>query len=155
MLSPEEKKEIDIELKTVPIKQGASVEALKIVQRHRGGWISDEALHDVAEYLEMSTAELEGVATFYSLIFRKPVGRHIILICDGMACFVMGFRTLREHIIDKLGIDYGQTTSDGRFTFLPTPCIGICHYAPAMIIDEDTHLNLTPEKIDRILEQYE
>ena len=81
MLTQEEKKEIDEELKLFPFKKAASIEALKIVQHHRG-WVSDECIDDLSEYLEMSSEELDNIATFYNLVFRKPVGRHTILICD-------------------------------------------------------------------------
>lgn len=152
MLSPEEKNEIDRELEHSPTNQAACIEALKIVQRHRG-WVSDEALKELAAYLKMSEHELDSVATFYSLIFRKPVGKHVILICDSMACFVTGYEGLREHIEKKLGVTFGQTTDDGKFTFLNIPCLGVCEQAPAMIIDETVYGDLTPEKVDEILDR--
>ena len=155
MLSPEEKKEIDAELAHVPTKRAACIEALKIVQRHRDGWIDDEALADVAAYLEMSPAALDNVATFYSLIFRQPVGRHVILICDSVSCWITGYESLLSHQSKTLGIGLGETTDDKRFTLLPIPCLGTCDHAPAMIVDTDTHRDLTPEKIDEILAQYE
>ncbi len=139
----------------MPTAQAASIEALKIVQRHRGGWVSDEALKDVAAYLKLSPAALDNVATFYSLIFRKPVGRHVILICDSVSCWLMGYETLLAHLSKKLEIQPGETTADRRFTLLTIPCLGTCDHAPALIIDTDTHRDLTPEKLDRILERYE
>lgn len=155
MLSPEEKKEIDAELAHVPTRRAACIEALKIVQRHRDGWVDDEALADVAAYLEMSPAALDNVATFYSLIFRQPVGRHVILICDSVSCWITGYESLLSHLSQTLGIGLGETTDDKRFTLLPIPCLGTCDHAPAMIVDTDTHRDLTPEKIDEILAQYE
>lgn len=155
MLSPEEKKEIDAELAHSPTKRAVCIEALKIVQRHRDGWVSDDALRDVAEYLDMSVADLDNVATFYSLIFRHPVGRHVILICDSVSCWITGYESLLDHLTKKLGIQLGETTEDYRFTLLPIPCLGICDHAPAMIVGTDTHVDLTPEKIDRILASYE
>jgi len=135
-------------------KRAASIEALKVVQQHRG-WVSDEALDEVAELLEMTPDELDGVATFYNLIFRKPVGRHVILICDSVSCWIMGYDNLRGHLRSRLGIDLGETTADGRFTLLPSVCLGACDHAPVMMIDDDLHLDLTPEKIDQILAGYE
>jgi len=137
-----------------PQKRAACIEALKVVQQHRG-WVSDEALDDVAELLEMTPDELDGVATFYNLIFRKPVGRHVILICDSVSCWIMGYDNLRDHLKSRLGIDLGGTTPDGRFTLLPSVCLGACDHAPVMMIDDDLHLDLTPERIDQILAGYE
>ena len=102
----------------------------------------------------MTPDELDSVATFYNLIFRKPVGRHVILICDSVSCWVMGYRGMEEHLKARLGIGFGETTADGRFTLLPNACLGVCERAPAMMIDEDLHTDLHPEKIDQILEKY-
>ncbi len=154
MLSDEERHEIEAEVAIYPQKRAASIEALKVVQQHRG-WVSDEALDDVAELLEMTPDELDGVATFYNLIFRKPVGRHVILICDSVSCWIMGYDNLLDHLKSRLGIDLGETTPDGRFTLLPSVCLGACDHAPVMMIDDDLHLDLTPERIDKILAGYE
>jgi len=154
MLTEEEKKEIDEELKLFPFKKAASIEALKIAQHHRG-WVSDECLDDLAKYLEMSSEELDNVATFYNLVFRKPVGRHVILICDSVSCYILGYQKMLDHLHQQLGIRYGETTPDNRFTLLPIPCLGTCDHAPAMIIDDDLHRDLTVEKMNGILEKYE
>ena len=152
MLTEEERKEIEKELKHFTHKQAACVEALKIVQRHRG-WVSDE-LGGIAEMLGMTPDELDAVATFYSFIFRKPVGKHIILICDGISCWIMGYEAVREHIRKRLGIVFGETTADGQFTLLPASCLGACDHAPVMMIDDELYPDLTPEKIDAILEGF-
>jgi len=154
VLSDEERHEIEAEVAIYPQKRAACIEALKVVQQHRG-WVSDEALDEVAELLEMTPDELDGVATFYNLIFRKPVGRHVILICDSVSCWIMGYDNLRDHLKSRLGIDLGETTPDGRFTLLPSVCLGACDHAPVMMIDDDFHLDLTPERIDQILAGYE
>jgi NADH-quinone oxidoreductase subunit E len=153
MLTQEEQKEIEAELAHYPNKRAVSIDAMKIVQRHRG-WISDESIRDIAEFLDMTPAELDGVATFYNLIYRKPVGRHVILICDSISCWITGYERLRAHLTDRLGIQPGQTTADGRFTILPIVCLGACDRAPVMMVDDDLHQDLTPEKIDRTLEEY-
>jgi len=153
MLTEQEIEEIQAEYPHYEQRQALSVEALKIVQRHHG-WVSDEALADVAALLEMDVAELDAVATFYNLIFRKPTGRHVILVCDSVSCWVMGGETVRERLEARLGIGLGETTADGRFTLLPVVCLGACHQAPAMMIDDDLHHDLDPEKIDAILETY-
>lgn len=153
MLSDMEKHEIERELSHCPNRHAGSIEALKIVQRHRG-WVSDEAIRDISGFLGMTPDELEGVATFYNLIFRKPVGRHVILLCDGVVCWMMGEVDLRDHLYRRLGIGPGQTTEDNRFTLLPNSCLGVCDRGPAMMIDERTYMNLTVESIDAILDQY-
>ena len=153
MLTAEEIGKIEKEIGLVPIKKAACIEALKIVQQHRG-WISDDSLKEVAEVMEMSPAELDSVATFYNLIFRKPVGRHVILVCDSISCWVMGYETIRDQLIERLGIKYGETTADGRFTILPNACLGTCDCAPALMIGNDLYRNLTVDQLDGILSKY-
>ena len=154
MLTAEEKLEIDKAISIVPVKKAAGIEALKIVQEHRR-WISDESLRDVAAYMEMSPEELDSVATFYNMVFRKPVGRHVILLCDSISCWVMGYDNILAYLTGKLGIKLGETTRDGRFTLLPNVCLGTCDCAPALMIDNDTYRNLTTYQLDEILNKYE
>lgn len=153
MLSEEEKKEIEAELKHYPNKRAACVDALKIVQQHRG-WISDQSLRELAQYLEMTPDELDNVATFYNLIFRKPVGKHVILACDSISCWIMGAERLRQRLGERLGVNLGETTADGRFTLLPIVCLGTCDHAPAMMIDNELYRDIDPEKLDEILAQH-
>ncbi len=153
MLSEKEIQEIDAELAHCVTKQSASVEALNIVQRRRG-WVSDDAMKGVAAMLDMTADELDAVATFYSFIFRKPVGRHVILVCDSISCWVMGYNPLLASIMKKLGVGFGETTRDKRFTLLPISCLGACDRAPAMMVDEDLYGPVTPEMMDEILERY-
>jgi NADH-quinone oxidoreductase subunit E len=154
MLTEEERREIEADLRQNDYRQGACIEAMKIVQTHRG-WVSDESLADLGELLQMTPAELDGVATFYNLIFRRPVGRHVILVCNSVSCWVMGYPHIREQLSERLGIKLGETTPDGRFTMLTVPCLGDCDHAPAMMIDNDLHHDLTPEALDTILERYQ
>jgi NADH-quinone oxidoreductase subunit E len=153
MLTDEERKAIEEEVGRCEQRTGASVEALRIVQGHRG-FVSDDALKAVAEFLDMTPEELDGVATFYPFIFRKPVGRHVIFICDGVACWVMGFESVLGRITARLGIGLGETTEDGRFTLLPISCIGACDHAPALMIDGKLYRDLDMEMIDEILDQH-
>ena len=153
MLTTEEKNEIEKAISEMPVRKSACIEALKVVQHHRR-WISDESLKDVADYMQMSAEELDSVATFYNLLFRKPVGRHIILVCDSISCWVMGYDNLRDNLIRKLGIKYGETTADDRFTLLPNCCLGTCDTAPALMIDRDLYKNVTIEQLDDILKKY-
>ena len=154
MLSEVERREIEAELAHYDYKQAACVEALKIVQRHRG-WVSDDSLRDVAEVLEMTPHELDGIATFYSLIFRHPVGRHVILLCDSISCWIMGYAHLQQHLQTRLGIGPGETSADGQYTLLPIPCLGACDHAPALMVDEELYGGLNPETLDRVLDSYE
>ncbi len=154
MLTPEEKKEIETEAAHYEQRQAAGVEALKIVQR-RTGWVSDDVVKEVADFLDMTFAELDGVATFYNHIFRKPVGRHVILVCNSITCWIMGHDALLRRLGESLGIDIGETTADGRFTLLPHTCLGTCDHAPALMIDDDLHQNVVPDAIDAILAAYQ
>jgi len=153
MLSTEEKTEIDEHIKEYPNKRAACIEALKVVQEKRR-WISDESLKDIAGYLEMTIDELDSVATFYNLVFRKPVGKHVILICDSVSCYILGYEKILDYLNKKLGIQLGETTENNLFTLLPIPCLGTCDHAPALMIDNDLHRDLTEEKLDKILDQY-
>ncbi|HEV2495284.1 MAG TPA: NADH-quinone oxidoreductase subunit NuoE [Terriglobia bacterium] len=154
MLRPEVRQEIEAELEHYPTKQAVCIDAMLIVQKHRG-WVSDESLKDLAEFLGMSVEDLDGVATFYNLIFRRPVGRHVIMVCDSVSCWIMGYERLRKHLTSRLGIQMGETTADGRFTLLPIVCLGTCDHAPAMMVDGDLHRDLDPEKVNVILEKYQ
>jgi NADH-quinone oxidoreductase subunit E len=154
LLNEKEIQEINAELAHCTTKASASVEALNIVQRHRG-WVSDEAVKDVAAMLNMTPDELDAVATFYSFIFRKPVGRHVILVCDSISCWIMGYNPLIDVLKEKLGVVFGETTADKRFTLLPISCLGACDRAPAVMVDEDLYGPVTPESMDDILGEYE
>ena len=153
MLTVEEKEEIETELARYPTKEAVCIDAMKIVQRHRG-WVSDESVRDIAELLEMSPADLDGVATFYNLIFRKPVGRHVVMLCNSVSCWIMGYERMREHLTSRLGIEFGETSHDSRFTLLPIVCLGACDHAPAMLVDNELHVDLDPGRIDGVLEGY-
>ena len=153
MLSDEERREIEEEFPHYATRQAVCIDAMKIVQKHRG-WVSDEALQDIGALLGMSVAELDGVATFYNLIFRRPVGRHVIHVCDSVSCWIMDGQRQFDYLAKQLGIQAGQTTRDGRFTLLPIVCLGACDRAPVMLLDGDLHVELEPAKIDRILEDY-
>ena len=154
MLTDLERQEIEQQLAHYPDRRAACVDALKIVQRHRR-WVSDEDLKSVADLLEMTPDELDGVATFYNLIFRKPVGRHVVFLCNSISCWIMGYERLHDQAKRRLGIDYGQTTPDQRFTLLPIVCLGACDHAPAMMVDEDLHGKVTPDHINVVLERYQ
>jgi NADH-quinone oxidoreductase subunit E len=153
MLTETEIHAINHEIALVPHKKAAVIEALKIVQQQRG-WVSDETVEAVAGYLEMSAAEVDSVATFYNLIFRRPVGRHVILLCDSISCYVMGYQKLYEALQQKLKIKFGGTTENNQFTLLPNCCLGCCDRAPALMIDEDLYRDVKIEELDEILKKY-
>ena len=153
MLTDDERREIEAEMTRYPTRQAVCVDAMKIVQRHRG-WVSDESLHDIAALLQMTVGELDGVATFYNLIFRQPVGRHVILVCNSVTCWMLGADRVRERLSATSGATLGTTSSDGRFTLLPIVCLGACDHAPAMMIDDDLHGDLAPGTLDEVLARY-
>ena len=130
--------------------RAACIEALQQVQREFG-WVSDDHLREVAGLLGMSSADLDGVATYFNLIFRRPVGRRVILLCDSVSCWLMGRDRMQAHLTDRLGIVPGQTTPDREFTLLPTVCLGHCDHAPAMMIGDTLHGDLDVAGIDGIL----
>jgi len=154
MLTQTEISKIEHELQQVPVKKAAVIEALKIVQEQRR-WVSDENVEDIAALLGMSADEVDSVATFYNLIFRQPVGRHVILVCDSISCWIMGYENIRKTLMELLQIKYGQTTPDGRFTLLPNACLGTCDHAPALMIDNDLYRDLNEKNIGEILDKYE
>ena len=140
-LSPEEISEIEHEIALIPRRDGAAIDALLIVQKHRG-WVSDESLRAIARLLEMSAEELDGIATFYNLIFRKPVGEQVILLCDSVSCWLRGCEQVKARLSKRLSIGYGETTADGRYTLLPVPCLGACDRAPVMMVGDELHTHL-------------
>jgi NADH-quinone oxidoreductase subunit E len=153
MLTDKELEEINEEKKLYPYPGAACIDALKIVQHHRG-WISDEALEDIADELSLSADEVDSVATFYTRIYRKPVGRNIILVCEGISCMIMGYESVYGYISKKLNIGFGETTTDGRFTLLPVSCLGDCDHAPVLMVNDDHYRNVTIGQIDNILGNY-
>ena len=149
-LSDSEIAQIDHEIGILESKSAAGIEALKIVQSSRG-WISDESLSAIAQYLEMSSAELEEVATFYNLIYRQPVGKYVIHLCNSVSCHLNDFSAVLSAMQSHLGIAFGQTTKDGMFTLLSNACLGGCDKAPVMMIGEQHYENLTPESVVDVL----
>lgn len=154
ILTQEQIEEIEEIARHFPMKSAACIEGLKVVQKHHR-WVSDEALKELAVVLEMSPDAIDSVATYYNLIFRRPVGRHVILVCNSVSCYIMGYEEIITTLKTTLGIEYGETTPDDRFTLLSVPCLGDCDHAPVMMIGDDLHRNLTTEKVKEILKKYE
>ncbi|WP_133011578.1 NADH-quinone oxidoreductase subunit NuoE [Marinomonas flavescens] len=134
--------------------RAASIEALKIVQK-RHGWVPDGAIKAIAGLLGIPASDIEGVATFYSQIYRQPVGKHIIRYCDSVVCHITGFEEIVDELEKQLQIKPGQTTADNRFTLLPTCCLGNCDKGPTMMVNDDTHVRLQVATLSTILEQYQ
>lgn len=153
ILTAQEIHDIEHYMHHYPDPRAASLDALKIVQK-RNGWVDDAQVVAIGQMLGIPAADVEGVATFYNRIYRRPVGRHVILLCDSIACFLMGAESLAEAFQQHLGIGYGQTTADGRFTLLPICCLGNCDKAPTLMIDEDTHDLVNITDVRSLLEQY-
>jgi len=126
------------------------IDVLRAIQ-DRHGWVPDEGVELAAEILGTSPLRIEEVATFYDKIFRRPVGRKVIHVCDSICCWTRESQAVYRYLQEKLGIVSGETTSDGAFTLLPTCCLGACGEAPAMMVGLTTYGNLTPERIDEIL----
>lgn len=153
ILTTQEIHDIEHQIAHYPDPRAACLDALKIVQK-RNGWVDDAQVVAIGQMLGIPAADVEGVATFYNRIYRRPVGRNVILLCDSIACFLMGAETLAEAFQKHLGIQYGQTTADGRFTLLPICCLGNCDKGPTLMINEDTHGLVGVNDIAALLEQY-
>ena len=138
VLSEEEITEIDAEIAHVPYRSAVAIDALKIVQAHRG-WVSDQSLQAIARHLHMSADELDGIATFYNLVFRRPVGERVILLCNSISCWIKGCENLQRQIGEQLGIGLGETTADNRYTLLPVTCLGACDKAPVLMVGDELH----------------
>lgn len=137
-------------------RQSAVLPALHIVQEQNGGWVSRELMDAVADYLDMPRVRVYEVGTFYSMIELEPVGRHMIAVCKNIACMLCGADNIVTHIENKLGIKLGETTPDGRITLkVEEECLAACAGGPMMAVDGHYHENLTPAKVDEILDALE
>ena len=133
-------------------KQSAVMQALIIVQSANGGWLNQASMDAVADYLEMPKIAVYEVATFYSMYELKPVGKHVIAVCTNVSCMLRGSDEIVSHLKNKLGVGWGETTEDGRFTLKEVECLASCGTAPACQIGDCYHENLTPSKVDEILD---
>ncbi len=136
-------------------KQSAVMAALRIVQDQNGGWLTNELMDAVAEYLEMPPIAVYEVATFYSMYELKPVGKHKLCICTNISCMLRGSEEIVEHLENRLGVKMGGTTEDGKVTLKEVECLGACVNAPMMQVGEHYHENLTPESVDAFLDGLE
>jgi NADH-quinone oxidoreductase subunit E len=130
----------------------AAVDVMKALQAHYG-WLTDEAVVEAAELLGLSPLQVEELATFYEMIYRRPVGRHVIHVCDSISCWTMGGESLLGHIAGLLGIEAGETTADGLFTLLPCCCLGNCGQAPTVMIGNTIHSRVSIKSASEILDK--
>ena len=118
------------------------------------GYLSEESVAELAKSLALSMSDVYGVATFYSFLSTKPLGRNVIRICKSMSCYLKNCQTIINTVEKEIGIKPGETTTDGKFSFQLTNCIGACDKAPAMMINSNVYDDLTPRKVSRILKAY-
>lgn len=153
MLSQESLKLIDIELAKYPAnqKRSATMSALRIVQTEKG-WLSQEAIAEIANYLELPPTQVMEVATFYGMYDLKPVGKYKLAICTNLPCALQGSVNSADYLKQKLGIGFGETTADGKFTLVEAECMGSCGDAPVVIVNNHKMCSsMTPEAIDKKL----
>jgi len=153
-LSADVLKKIDVWIAKYPEeqRQSAVIPALHIVQEAYDGWLTNELMDAVAEYLRMPNISVYEVATFYSMFELNPVGKNKISICTNISCMLRGSEDIVAHLKNKLGVDLGETTEDGKFTLKEVECLGACGGAPMMELHKKYYENLTPQKVDEILD---
>ncbi len=134
-------------------RRDALVAVLHDVQRE-AGYLSEEALVEIARGLDIPISKVYGVATFYTLFSMKPKGEHVIRVCENAPCHVLGAQAIVDALEKELGVPMGGTTADGKFTLEYTSCLGVCGVAPALMIDDAVYGNVTPERIPLILKEY-
>jgi NADH-quinone oxidoreductase subunit E len=151
-LSKSAKEKIEKEASKYPSRRAAVKSALRYCQEE-AGWISKEIVNAVAEFLGITPIEVYEVATFYDMFYTEPGGRHRIRVCTNVSCMLRGSETIVKHLQDRLGIELGETSSDGRITLLEAECLGACGGAPMLICGHQYFENLTIEKLDSLLEK--
>ncbi len=152
MLPEELRQELQTRIAAADDPREQAINVMFEVQRHYG-YLTDEGLDEAAALLGMTPLELEELATFYDFIYREPVGRFVLHVCDGVVCWMFHEGSLFDYMCRKLGVCAGEVSADGMFTVLPTACIGYCDHAPAIMVNGQFYGDLTPERIDEILEQ--
>ncbi|HJV35829.1 NADH-quinone oxidoreductase subunit NuoE [Geomonas sp.] len=152
MIPEQLKKSLQERVASAVTAREAAVDVMKELQAHYG-WLTDEAVGEAAELLGLSTLQVDELATFYEMIYRRPVGKKVIHVCDSISCWCAGFERIMDHLRTRLGIEVGQTSADGMFTLLPACCMGMCGDSPAMSVGGNLYASVTPEKVDEILEQ--
>jgi NADH-quinone oxidoreductase subunit E len=150
-LSEERERQFAEILSRYPNKMAACIPTLHLCQEANENWVSDEVIQFVADRLQLSTAHVKGVATFYHLFNREKPGKHQVWVCRTLSCALRGGEGFISHCEKKLGIKLGQTTKDGKITLRSAECLASCGSAPMMQVNKEYHENLTPESVDKIL----
>lgn len=150
MIPEELKNELQARVASAITNREAAVDVMKELQRHYG-WLTDEAVGETAEILGLSTLQVEELATFYEMLYRRPVGKKVVHVCDSISCWAMGGETLLANLAGNLDIEPGETTADGMFTLLPCACLGMCGDGPAIMVGDNLYGKVTPEKVKEIL----
>ncbi len=145
------REKLQSQVDAVEHKRELAIDVLTAVQEHYG-YLSDEAVAEAGGLLEMTPLEVDELATFYTFLYREPVGKYVIHVCDSVICWMEGEENLVEHLCRKLRIGMGETTADGLFTLLPVCCIGYCDRSPAILVNREVHGPLSIEKLDRLIE---
>ncbi len=146
------RRELEAQIKEADHPRECVVDVMYALQKHYG-YLSDDAVLEVASLLGMTPLEVDELATFYDFIYREPVGKYVIHACDGVVCWMLGEESVLEYLCRKLGVAVGETTADGLFTVLPTVCIGCCDHAPAVLVNGRFYGSLNPERIDAMMEE--
>ncbi len=146
------KKELLAKVASAITPREAAVDVMKELQRHYG-WLTDEAVDEAAEILGLSPLQVEELATFYEMIYRRPVGKRVIHACDSISCWSVGCDEIMEYLKRRLGVEPGGTSEDGMFTLVPCACLGNCGEGPTMMIGDNLYGRLTPERVEEILEK--
>lgn len=152
MLSPEARRRIEALKPQYETNQSALLPALHLAQQDQG-WLSEETQRDVASLLGLTPQSVRQVVTFYSMFHQRPVGRHLLQVCRNLSCSLLGGHRLQRRIEERLGIKEGETTQDGRFTLVSVECLGSCGTAPVIMVNERYHENVTPQEVDRLLDE--
>jgi NADH-quinone oxidoreductase subunit E len=133
-----------------PTKRAVLLPALHMVQ-HEYNWIPMKAIQEVAEFLEIAPAEALDTATFYEEYWLRPKGKYLVQVCRSLACEICGSRQITDHLRDKLGIEVGETSGDGKFTLIELECLGSCGTAPAILVNDVLYEDLTTETVDQLI----
>lgn len=152
MLSQGARQKIEALTKVYETNQSALIPALHVAQGDQG-WLSEDTQREVAQILGLTAQSVRQVVTFYTMFNQKPVGRHMIQVCRNLSCTLLGGQRLQKQIQDKLGLTDGETTQDGRFTFVSVECLGSCGTAPVLMVNDRYYENVTPQQVDRLLEE--
>jgi NADH-quinone oxidoreductase subunit E len=152
-LSSEQSAVLDQIVARYPTLQAACIPVLHLCQKANGNWISEEVIQFVAEKLNLSTAHVKGVVSFYSLLNEKPTGKHQIWVCRTLSCALRGSEGILKHCEDRLGIKCGETTPDGNVTLRSAECLAACGSAPMLQLDDKYFEDLTLESLDALLDQ--